>query len=307
VHAYAIAAAARQPELLELPDPTPASGQVLIDVHASSVNGFDLAVAAGMLQNMMEHRYPVILGKDFAGTVSAVGDDVSQFAPGTAVFGVVMTPYLGEGGFAERLAVDEQSSIAPVPDGLDLTVAGGLGLAGTTALDALDAARVRAGTTVLINGATGGVGALAVQYAAATGATVLATARPGEQTDFVKSLGAAHALDYTADLAGQVRAIAPGGVEAILHLAGDPTTLTDLLAEHGVLASALGFGPDRHPSAIAVMANPTPDTLTRLATDVAEARLSVPLAASYPLTEVDQALARFTTSKTGKILITCRA
>src|ERR1700712_545003 len=99
--AIAIAESGAAPSLLELPDPSPGAGEVLVRVAASSINGFDAAVAAGMLEGMMEHRFPVVLGKDFAGTVEAVGDDTTKFGIGDAVFGVVMKPYLGDGGLGE--------------------------------------------------------------------------------------------------------------------------------------------------------------------------------------------------------------
>ncbi len=157
----------------------PGDGQVLVRVQASSLNGFDIAVANGMLVGMMEHRYPVVLGKDFAGVVETVGTGSDRFAVGDAVFGVVMTPYLGEGAHAEYLAVSDQYGIARIPKGVDVASAGALGLAGAAALGVLDALDLQPGTTVLVVGATGGVGSIVTQYAAAAGARVIATAQPG--------------------------------------------------------------------------------------------------------------------------------
>ena len=91
------------PALTDLPEPRPGPGEVLVRVRASSLNGFDAAVAAGMLQGAMEHRFPVVLGKDFAGTVDAVGDGAARFAVGDEVFGVVMKPVVGDGAFGEYL------------------------------------------------------------------------------------------------------------------------------------------------------------------------------------------------------------
>lgn len=119
----------------------------------------------------------------------------------------------------------------------------------------MDAVAPKPGETVLIAGATGGVGALAIQHAAAAGARVIATARPGVATDFVRQLGAAEAVDYTGDLSGQVRAVAPG-VPAVVHLAGDGAQLAGLLTPDGRLASTIGFGPDRHPAATSIVASP---------------------------------------------------
>lgn len=306
MRAFAIAAAGAGPELIEKPDPTPGPGEVLVRVAASSVNGFDAMVAAGMLQGMMEHRFPVVLGKDFAGTVEAVAEGASRFAVGQAVFGVVMKPYLGDGGLGELLVVDEQYGIASVPDGLDLHVAGALGLAGTAAVDALDAVALQPGDNVLISGATGGAGSIAVQYAAASKATVIATARPGRAADFVRDLGAAHTVDYTADVTAQVNEIAPKGVDAVLHLAGDGAALAGLLAEGGRLASTLGFGPDQHPAAVSIMADPTPAILERLAADVVAGRIRVPITNSHPLTNAAQAFADYGQRTLGKLAISVR-
>ncbi|MEU4245349.1 NADP-dependent oxidoreductase [Actinoplanes sp. NPDC026619] len=304
MRAIVVAEPGGSPALTELPEPTPRDGDVLVKVVASSLNGFDTAVAAGYLAGMMEHRYPVVLGKDFAGTVAAVGAGVTRFAVGDRVFGVVTKPYLGDGGFGEYVVVGDQIGIAAIPDGLDPSVAGVLGLAGTAAVDALDAVAVRPGETVLVSGATGGVGAIAIQYAAAAGARVLATARPGAEADLVTSLGASDVVDHAGDLAAQVRAISPDGVDVVLHLAGDGAALLDLLAEKGRLASTLGLGPDQHPAAAAVMATPTRATLDRLAADAAAGKITVPVARTYPLSEVPAAFGDFAGGTLGKLAVT---
>ena len=303
MRAFALPSADAEPIVIEVPDPTPGRGEVLVRLVASSLNGFDSAVAAGYLQGMMEHRFPVVLGKDFAGTVEATGEGVSRFSPGDAVFGVVMKPHLGDGGIGELLVVGEDNGIAAVPEGVDLPVAGALGLAGTAAVDALAAADLQAGHTVLISGATGGVGALAVQYAVATGAAVIATAQPGKEAEFVTGLGAQHVVDYAGDVPAQVRAIAPAGVDAVLHLAGDGAALADLLTPGGTIASTLGFGSEQHSAAVAVMANPSAETLQRLAGDVAAGRISVPVTATYPLEQAPQALADYRAGAIGKLAI----
>jgi NADPH:quinone reductase-like Zn-dependent oxidoreductase len=303
MRAFVVPSADAQPTVTEVPDPTPGPGEVLLRVAASSLNGFDLSVASGYLQGMMEHRFPVVLGKDFAGTVDAVGEGVTRFAPGDAVLGVVTKPHLGDGGFGELLVVHEGDFITAVPEGLDLRSAGALGLAGTAALDTLDAAGVQAGQTVLVSGATGGVGALAVQYAAAAGATVIATARPGEEADFVTELGAQHTVDFTGDVSAQVRAIAPEGVDAIVHLAGDGAELAGLLKPGGKIGSTMGYGVDQNPAATFVMANPSADTLGRLAADAAAGRIRVPVTVTYSLDDVPRAFEDFRSGTRGKICI----
>jgi NADPH:quinone reductase-like Zn-dependent oxidoreductase len=296
------------PTMTDLPQPKPEAGEVLVRVRASSLNGFDAATAAGMLEGMMEHRFPVVLGKDFAGTVAAVGEQVTRFTVGDDVFGVVMKPFLGDGGLAEYVTVSDGYGLARLPDGLSHAAAGALGLGGTAALNAVDAVAPAEGHTVLVSGASGGVGAYAVQLAAARGARVVATAKPGPEADLVRGLGAALVVDYTGDIPAQVRAIAPGGVHAVLHLAGDGAQLAQLLAPGGRLASTLGFGPDAlgrpDATAIPVMANPDQSTLDRLAADAVAGRLRVPVTRTYPLSEAPQALADFGAGAVGKFAIT---
>jgi NADPH:quinone reductase-like Zn-dependent oxidoreductase len=304
MRAVVVAEQGASPALTELPTPQPGAGEVLVRVQSSSLNGFDTAVAAGYLAAMMEHRYPVALGKDFAGTVETVGAGVTRFTAGDPVFGVVTKAFLGDGGFGEYVTVNEQVGITARPEGLDVAAAGALGLAGTAAVDALDAVAPQSGETVLISGATGGVGAIAIQYAAAAGARVIATARPGAETDFVRGLGATDVVDHTGDLAAQVRAIAPDGLDVVLHLAGDGGVLAGLLTDKGRLASTLGLGADQHPAATAVMANPSAQTLDRLAADAAAGRLQVPVSRTYPLAEVPAAFGDFAAGTLGKLVIT---
>lgn len=296
------------PALTDLPEPKPEPGDVVVRVQASSINGIDALAAAGMLKGMMEHRFPVVLGKDFAGTVAAVGDDVSGFALGDKVFGVVMKPFLGDGGLAEHVSVSSGYGITAIPTGLSLADAGALGLAGTAALNSVDAVAPASGDVVLVAGATGGVGAYAIQLAAACGAEVIATAQPGAEADFVRDLGAAHVVDYTGDLVPQVRAIAPGGVRSVVHLAGDAGPLVDLLATGGQLASTLGFGPDAltrdDVTATAVMANPDRPTLDKLAAEAVAGRLRVPVTRTYSLSEAPTAFADFAAGPIGKLAVT---
>jgi NADPH:quinone reductase-like Zn-dependent oxidoreductase len=130
---------------------------VLVRVRASSVKGFDVAVAGGYAQGMTGHRFPVVLGPDFAGTVEATGPAVRSLRPGDAVFGVVAKDVLGDGAFGEYVPASEAHT-ARIPDGLDLATAGALGLAGTVAPAAIDTVAPLPGQAVLISGATGGVG-----------------------------------------------------------------------------------------------------------------------------------------------------
>ncbi|MET8984595.1 NADP-dependent oxidoreductase [Nonomuraea wenchangensis] len=299
------------PAVSEIDAPRPEAGEVLVKVAVSSINGFDLATSAGYLQGMMEHQFPLVVGKDFAGTVEALGEGAEGFAIGQPVFGVVMKPVLGTGSLAEYVTVPAAYGIVPIPDGLAVNDAGALGLAGTAALAALDAAAVGAGETVLISGATGGVGALAVQLAAARGARVIATARPGAEADFVTGLTgtSAHLIDYSGDVNAQVRTLAPEGVDAVLHLAGDGVALAGLLRQGGRIASTVGLTPDAvertdvtvHP----IMADPNAQTLSALADHAASGALRVPVTATYPLEQAPEAFAAFGAGALGKLAVTC--
>lgn len=195
--------------MIDLPVPEPGPGEVLVKVGSASLNGFDVAVASGVVKGMMEHRFPAVLGKDFAGTVETIGDGVTSVAVGDPVFGVLMRDYVGDGTFAESAVIPEAIGLARVPADLEPAVAGVLGLAGASAKGSIEAIAPVAGETVLISGATGGAGAGAIQLARAAGAKVVATARPGEEEELVRDLGATHVVDYTGDVGEQVRRTGP--------------------------------------------------------------------------------------------------
>jgi NADPH:quinone reductase-like Zn-dependent oxidoreductase len=297
------------PTVSDLPDPHPDAGELLVRVTASSINGFDAATVAGYVQGMMEHRFPLVPGKDFAGTVVALGDGVTGFVEGEWVFGVVTKPFLGTGSLAQYVTVSV-AGVARVPGGLSVEQAGALGLAGTAALDSVTALAPASGETVLVSGATGGVGAFAVQLLAARGVSVIATARAGEETDFVRGLTDAEVrlVDHTGDVPAQVRALVPSGVDAVLHLAGDGPALAGLLRSGGRIASTLGLGPDAvgrdDVTAVAVMADATTATLTELADAAASGVLRVPVTATYSLDHAPKAFADFGAGALGKLAIT---
>jgi NADPH:quinone reductase-like Zn-dependent oxidoreductase len=295
------------PTVAEVPTPTAGPGQIRVKIRASSLNGFDTALTRGFFRGMMDHQFPIVLGKDFAGTVDQIGDDVTGFALGDEVFGVVMTFPLNEGGFGEYVVLPESPNVAPIPAGLDHATAGAIGLAGAAATNSIDALAPKAGETVLISGATGGVGAIAMQLAAARGATIIATAAPGVESEHVRSLGATHVVDYTGDVPAQVRAIAPDGVDAVLHAAGDPFALADLLAAGGRLATLLGLGQeafgDRPITVTSIFAAPVRPLLETLAGEIAGGRMRMPISRTYTLDEVPQAFTDFANGTLGKLAV----
>lgn len=307
--AFALTGRDTQPAPLDVPVPVPDAGEVLIEVETASVNGFDLGVVAGYLFEMVPHEFPAVLGRDFVGTVTAVGPGVDTLQVGDHVAGVIPGVDLGprSGSFADHVAVPV-TAVSTLPAGVGVEDAAVVGLAGIAAQDALEALDVHAGDIVLISGATGGVGSIALQLARAAGATVIATARPGREEEYVRSLGASQVIDYTGDLAAAVREQVPGGVDKALHAAGDVAALGQVLRPGGTLATTLGATPEqvgRDDITVAgVMATPTSDKLSLLLDRVARGDLEVNVEARVPLDRVPEALDLFAQGTLGKVLIT---
>jgi NADPH:quinone reductase-like Zn-dependent oxidoreductase len=186
------------PEMLrygEAPDPTAGAGEVLVDIHAASVNGADCKVRLGGGRYSLT-QFPHILGRDFSGIVSAVGTGVTDFNIGDAVFGV--TDQGIEGAYAEKIAI-KATIIAKKPNRLTHAEAAAMGLTSLTALTAIeDVAQLKANQTILIQGGAGGVAGFAVQLAKHLGATVIATASAGNHP-YVRSLGADRVIDYNGE------------------------------------------------------------------------------------------------------------
>ncbi|MFB3739704.1 MAG: alcohol dehydrogenase catalytic domain-containing protein, partial [Candidatus Velamenicoccus archaeovorus] len=175
MRAFGLADETAEAGFQEVPMPEPGSGEVRVRVLASSINGWDTTVMSGRARGSMEHRYPVIGGKDYAGVVDAVGDGVTGFAVGDEVAGI--TPpgqIVSIGSFAEAVVVPAEGFIEPKPTSLSFEQAASVGLAALTALVAVNAVALRQGQTLFVVGATGGVGTYAVQLASGRGATVVA-------------------------------------------------------------------------------------------------------------------------------------
>jgi NADPH:quinone reductase-like Zn-dependent oxidoreductase len=183
------------PEMLrygEAPDPKAGPGEVVVDIHAASVNGADPKVRRGGGRYTLS-QFPHILGRDFSGVVTAVGAGVSDFKVGDAVFGVLDAG--NEGAYAEKLAI-KAAIIAKKPDRLSHAEAAALGLISLTALTAIeDTAKLKAGETILIQGGAGGVAGFAIELAKYIGATVITTAS-ARNHDYVRKLGADQVIDY---------------------------------------------------------------------------------------------------------------
>src|SRR5215207_3689248 len=302
--ALALTAPDTPPTLSDLTAPTPGPNEVLVRVHGSSANPVDSGIAAGMLKQMgVEYEYPVILGRDYAGIVEEAGAEVSRYAVGDQVFGFLLhaNPTAREGSWAELIAVPQDLSIAPAPEGVDLATAGAAPLAGIAAILSIDALELSQGDTVLIVGATGGVGSFAVQLAAKAGAVVVAPAF-AEDEAYLRELGVSDVLPRHADLATVARERYPDGFDGVLDLVNyAPDAPASLVKEGGRVASPTGAAGDG-PGRTMVMAAPTPENLEHLARMLADGTLRVHIQDTYDLAQAPDALTALATTHTrGKL------
>ncbi len=208
------------PEVLEygdLPKPKVGPDAVLIEVRAAAVNPVDWKVQAGYLDGMIQPVFPVVPGWDVSGVVVELGADTPEFQVGDEVIGYVREDFVSRGTFAEYVAAPVRT-LARKPANLTFEQAAGLPLAGLTAYQALKAAEVGEGDTVLVHAAAGGVGSLAVQLAAHLGARVVGTASERNH-DYLRSLGT-EPVTYGDGLADRVRALVPEGVSVVLDFVG---------------------------------------------------------------------------------------
>ena len=262
------------PALREVPLPEPGPGQVRIRVAAASLDGVDVDIAAGALRERAEYRFPVVLGRDGAGTVDAVGPGLEELAVGDEVLGhVLLGPALHDGTIAEH-ALLPAAAVAARPASLAPVEAAALPLAGATALATVESAVVQDGERVLVTGASGGVGSFAVQLAAARGAVVVASGQP-EDVARLKSLGATEVVDARQDVAAQV--LGDGGpVDVLLDLAGG--------ADH-----AQALRRDGRVAAVAE-ARPSRETLWRLLAQIARGTLRVDVERTLMLADAARGL-----------------
>jgi NADPH:quinone reductase-like Zn-dependent oxidoreductase len=222
--------------LHEVDDPKVGPGEVRIRVLRTSVNPVDWKLMAGGLDGLMDAWFPAIPCWDVAGVVETVGIDTPEFAVGDEVMSYARKDVV-HGGTAAELVTMSVRGVAPKPAALTWDQAGGLPLAGLTALQSLDRVGLTAGETVLVHGAAGGVGTIAVQIAHARGARVIATASTRNH-EFLLGLGATHAVEYGDGLADRVRELAPDGVDVVVdYVGGVLDTTVAVLAPGGRHAS----------------------------------------------------------------------
>jgi NADPH:quinone reductase-like Zn-dependent oxidoreductase len=176
----------------DLPDPVAGAGEVLIDTFAASVNATDWK---GRVGEHGQFKFPFVMGRDFSGVVSAIGEGAEDFRVGDAVFGVC--PIRQDGAYAEKIAV-QAAILAHKPDGLSHVNAAALALTGLTAINSIeDTLKLKRGETILIQGGAGGVAGFAIQLAKHIGARVITTASAANH-DYVRGLGADEIIDYKA-------------------------------------------------------------------------------------------------------------
>ncbi|GHB59658.1 NADPH:quinone reductase [Streptomyces umbrinus] len=299
-----------RPKLVDLPTPEPGAGEILVRIHAAGVNPFDWKVTDGALKDSVTHTFPLVMGSDAAGVVERTGPGVTRFHPGDRVYGQFMRLPQGQGSYAEYTVTEQDGKIALIPEALPFTLAAALPTASVTAYQAVQAARLAAGHTLLINGASGGVGQSAIQFAAGFGARVLATGT-SEVADHLRDLGADTVIDFTrAPAHEQVAAAHPDGIDAVIDLVtptgGDISPMAGLLRAGATLVST-NYATD--PDALAALGilgvnlgnRPNVETLTTLAELAAIGELRVRIDAEVPLADapalIDKARAGHATGK----------
>jgi NADPH:quinone reductase-like Zn-dependent oxidoreductase len=284
-----------EPRLFDVEDPTPVADGDVVEVLASSVNDFDRAAAHGYYHSQEAPLTPVFLGRDFVGRVTAVGENVNYIEVGTYVAGAMAPTASGQTGtFTDKVAVAAEM-LAPVPDGIDLPRAAGVGLAGVSALDAVDALEITGLEIVAIQGPVTGVGGYALQLAKARGAVVVALTLP-EQADLAWELGADVVLptDLNSKHAVErLRSLFRGGVDSAIHIAGDLSVATEIVRPGGKFTSVSGASPSvgqLYPGFVPTMVAPNGHKLADLLFKVAARRLHSHVTATVSIDQVGDAM-----------------
>jgi NADPH:quinone reductase-like Zn-dependent oxidoreductase len=269
-------------QMVEWPDPVPGPGQVLVRISAVCVQPADIAARMGVIPGGAVDP-PFLAGWDFAGEVVALGDDGGAASVGDRVAGMV--PWFqtrgAPGAYAELIAAPVDW-LVPVPDDLDLVPAATIGLNGLTAAQGLDLMELPAATTILVSGASGGVGGFAVQLAARAGHRVIAVAAGDDDDEWLRRLGANQVLPRTADLA------ASRPVPAVFDAVPLGPAAAAAVADGGVVVTTRPtppVDPARKARQRLVLIRPDQDRLRDLVADVASGRLLTRVATTLPLAD----------------------
>jgi NADPH2:quinone reductase len=286
------------PHLSTMDIPALAADQVLIAVRAASINAFDWKAAEGRFKDNFEYRFPVTIGRDYAGVVAAVGGEVTRVRPGDQVFGYFTGQTLHRGSFATHVWCAEGECFIVKPPALDPSVAACLPLSGVVALRCVSAVDPGPGERVLVLGAPGGVGSLAVQLLAKRGAVVIASGRP-EDESYLRDLGAAEVVEPGPGLVPRMRTRYPDGIAGLIDL----VDLRPAFAEHLVLLAPGGRAASTHRAVddamlgerglkgVNVTSAPDRALLEQLAGMVVAGQLRVPITGRYRLEEAVVGLA----------------
>lgn len=289
-------------QLRQLPDPKVGPGEVRIRVLRASVNPVDWKVMAGGLDPIMDAWMPVVPCWDVAGIVEAVGPDTPEFAVGDEVVAYARKDVL-HGGTAAELVTMSVRGVARRSPALTWEQAGGLPLAGLTALQTLDRVALASGETVLVHGGAGGVGSIAVQIAHARGARVIATASPANH-DFLRGLGVDHPVEYGDGLVDRVRAIAPDGVDVVVDYVGGVLETTLAVLAPGGRHASIADGSVQGSGGAYCWVRPDAADLATLGALADRGDLTVEVAEVFPLERLGDAFARSREGHTrGKIVI----
>jgi NADPH:quinone reductase len=296
-----------------LPVPKPEADEVVIALDSAGVASWDVYLRTHP-QAIKHSAFPLVLGTDGAGTVAAVGEKVKRFKVGDQVYSYSWDNPHG-GFYAEYVAVPAER-VGRVPQGLTLRQAGAIATTGLTAIQGIDdALHLKAGDTLIIHGASGGVGSLALQFAKLRGVKVLATASGEDGLAFVKGLGADAVVDGRhGDIAAAAHEFAPGGVDAVLAFAGGDSLerCLDALRAGGRVAYPYGVRPDPKPrddtaAVIRYNAIPGPEEFERLNRAIEAVKLKVAIEAEFPLAQADKAQERVEAGHIlGKIVLRVR-
>ena len=286
-------------DVVNVPDPTPGPGQVLVRVKAAGINPGEATIRRGVFHAMWPSSFPSGQGSDLAGVVEAVGDAVTGWSPGDEVIG-----WTDERASHAELVVTEATQLTAKPPEVPWEVAGGLFVAGTTAWACVRAVAPQPGETVVITGAAGGVGSLTIQLAQRTGARVIGLAGAANH-DWLRSHGVIP-VAYGDGVAERIREQAPDGVDAFVDTFGGYLDLA--LGELGVAPDRVNtIIPPEARDGIHVEGNAqgsSAEVLAELAGLVAAGELEVPIAATYPLDRVRDAYAELERRHTrGKIVL----
>jgi NADPH:quinone reductase-like Zn-dependent oxidoreductase len=282
--------------LVEVDKPHAGSGQVRIAVRAAGVNGIDWKIRAGYMSDGTPLSQPSVTGIDAAGVVDEVGEDAGDVAVGDAVFGS------GSATFAEHAVL---SSWAVKPDGLSFEEAAGYPIPAETAIRILDQVGVQPGETLLVSGASGGVGSAVVQIARQRGIDVIGTASEGNQ-DYLRSLGAVPTT-YDAGLVDRVRSLAPEGIDAAFDIAGSGVVpeLIELTGDPSKVLSIADFSAPEHGAQVSTNATNTAGALEEAAKLFTEGAFRIPVEKTFPLAEAAEAQrASEAGHVTGKFVVT---